>query len=102
MDKLKQERVNEVSLVTMKEGKIKGIPFLNNSEKQKLLLKMRQYSLKRDPWAVEYSASLTRFFVRNKADSMLEKLQHRKITEEKLLKLQSRQSTKDFSFLDEE
>lgn len=102
MDKLKQERVNEVSLVTMKEGKIKGIPFLNNTEKQKLLVKLRQYSLKRDPWAVEYSSGITRFFVRNNADSMLQKLQQRKISEEKLMKLHSRQSTKDFSFLDEE
>ena len=55
MEKLKEQRVNEVSLVTMKEGKIKGMPFLNNSEKQKLLVKLKQYSLKRDLWAVEYS-----------------------------------------------
>ena len=71
MEKLKEQRVNEVSLVTMKEGKIKGMPFFNNSEKQKLLLKLRQYSLKRDPWAVEYSPSITRFFVRNNADALL-------------------------------
>lgn len=56
METLKQERVNEVSLITMKESKIKGIPFLNNSQKQKLLIKLHQYSLKKDPWAVEYSA----------------------------------------------
>ena len=66
------------------------------------MLKLREYSLKRDPWAVDYSAKLTRFFIRSNADHILQKLQERKISEEKLLKLHSRQATRDFSFLDED
>jgi len=57
--------------------------------------------LKKDIRFVEYSQPLTRFFVRSNADNILQKLRDKKVSEPKIMKLQSRQATKDFSFLDE-
>lgn len=45
--------------------------FLNSIEKQKLLKKMREYSLKKQIGFREYSKGLTTFFVKNAADHIL-------------------------------
>jgi hypothetical protein len=62
---------------------------------------LKEYSLKKELRTVEYSHSLTRFFVRSNADAILQKLRNKKVSEPKILRLQSRQATKDFSFLTE-
>lgn len=54
--------------------------FLNPKEKEKLVNKLKEYSLRKDIGFIEYSKGLTHFFVRNKADSILQKLRNKKIT----------------------
>ena len=76
--------------------------FLNSIEKQKLLKKMREYSLKKDIGFREYSKGLTTIFVKNTADHILEKLRKKRICEASVLKIHSRQDAKDFSILTEE
>jgi hypothetical protein len=94
-------KVNEITLINADEKKINKMSFLNPKEKEKLVNKLKAYSLKKDIGFIEYSNGLTRYFVKNQADSILQKLRNKKVTEPKILKLQSRQSTKDFSFLTE-
>jgi hypothetical protein len=53
--------------------------FLNTKEKEKLLNKLKEYSLKKDIGFIEYSRGLTKFFVRNQADEILQKLRNKKV-----------------------
>lgn len=101
MDKLVKWKVNEVTLINADQKKIDKMSFLNSKEKEKLINKLKEYSLKKEIRSVEYSHSLTRFFVRSNADAILQKLRNKKVSEPKILRLQSRQATKDFSFLTE-
>jgi hypothetical protein len=102
LDKLVKYKVNEITLINADQKKIDNMSFLNSKEKEKLVNKLKEYSLKKDIGFIEYSKPLTRYFVRNQADGILQKLRNKRVNEPKILKLQSRQSTKDFSFLTEE
>jgi hypothetical protein len=101
MEKLVKGKVNEITLINADQAKIDKMSFLNSKEKEKLIKKLKQYSLKKDIRFVEYSQPLTRFFVRSQADNILQKLRNKKVSEPKILRLQSRQATRDFSFLTE-
>jgi hypothetical protein len=63
---------------------------------------LKAYSLKRKLIPVDYSRELTRFFITNHADPILQKLKGKSVNEQKLLKLHSRQTIKDLSYLSEQ
>lgn len=72
-------KVNEITLINADEKKIDNMSFLNSKEKERLVNKLKQYSLKKDIGFIEYSQLLTRFFVRNHADHILQKLRNKKV-----------------------
>ncbi len=80
MDKLVKWKVNEVTLINADQQKIDKMSFLNSKEKEKLINKLKEYSLKKELRSVEYSHSLTRFFVRSNADAILQKLRNKKVS----------------------
>jgi hypothetical protein len=79
LNKLYHQKVNEVSLINSNDKKVENMPFLNHTEKEKLIRKLKEYSLKKHKRGVEYSRNLTFFFLKNGADALLNKFQAKKI-----------------------
>jgi hypothetical protein len=53
--KLAQKKVNELKLINMDEKKVHNMYFLEPMEQEKLIKKLKEYALRRDPRPVEYS-----------------------------------------------
>lgn len=85
----------------MDDRKINDMHFFNKMEKEKLVCKLREYSLKKDISGLVYSKNFTVFFVKNEGAEILQKLREKKVREEKIFKLQSK-AIQDFTFLSEE
>lgn len=100
LGKLKEKRINEVKIINLKEDEIRKFKFLTESEKEILSRKVTTYNLSRDPHAINYSPSLTKFFVKKKCEKILEKMRTKKVKETKLLSLFSKE-IRDLSFLTE-
>jgi folate-binding Fe-S cluster repair protein YgfZ len=102
VEKLRKRKVNEVSLLSVVEGGDRQLAFLEQSEREKLVARLREYCLRKAVGGVEYSRGLTLFFIGQKADHILEKLRQGRVRESTLLKLHSRQAVRDLAFLSEQ
>jgi len=80
----------------MNEAKLKDMNFLEKTQKEKLVSKLREYCLRKGFRPIEYSKELTLFFINNQADYLLQKLKEKNVKEGKLLKLLSKQTVRDF------
>lgn len=68
--------------------------FLNKQEKDLLAHKIKLYQLRREKNPVIYSLELTKFFIKKKFESILEKTRVKQIKEEQLLALKSKEIQK--------
>ena len=73
--------------------------FLNRQEKDLLTHKIKLYQLRREKNPVIYSLELTKFFIKKKQESILEKTRLKKIKEDQLLALKLKEILK-LDFLD--
>lgn len=73
----------------MDEKKINKITFLTSEQKNLLTKKLRNYSLKNSN-SISYSKELTTYFVTKKKEQILEKMQVKRVKEQKLLKLKAK------------
>lgn len=96
---MSKEKVSQLSLINMNDKKVDGMGFLSHQEKETLQRRLKEYHMRIK--RVEYSRKLTKFFMINKAEGLLSKLQQRKAKEEMIPKLK-RPMIKDLSFLNEE
>jgi thiamine monophosphate kinase len=85
--------------MNMNEKKVDRMGFLSHEEKETLQRRLKEYHMKIK--RVEYSRKLTKFFMINNAEGLLNKLQKIKAKEEMIPKLK-RPMIKDLSFLSEE
>ena len=83
----------------MSQNEIGEFMFLNKQEKDLLTHKIKLYQLRREKNPVIYSLELTKFFIKKKQESILEKTRLKKIKEDQLLALKPKEILK-LDFLD--
>ena len=62
----------------MDQSKIDKLSFLNADQKNRLAMRLQIYSMKQVN-AVSYSKELTKYFISKKRDSILLKMQHKRV-----------------------
>lgn len=101
LKKLKNNNINGVKIKNLSENEIVEFRFLNKQEKDLLTHKIKVYQLRREKNPVIYSLELTKFFIKKKQESILEKSRAKKVKEDQLLAMKSKEIQK-LEFLTQE
>lgn len=90
MRKLKNNNINGVQIKNLSQNEIVEFMFLSKQEKELLTHKIKLYQLRREKNPVIYSLELTKFFIKKKFESILEKTRIKQIKEDQLLALKNK------------
>lgn len=90
MRKLKNNNINGVQIKNLSQNEIVEFMFLSKQEKELLTHKIKLYQLRREKNPVIYSLELTKFFIKKKFESILEKTRIKQIKEDQLLALKKK------------
>ena len=90
MRKLKNNNINGVQIKNLSQNEIVEFMFLSKQEKELLTHKIKLYQLRREKNPVIYSLELTKFFIKKKFESILEKTRVKQIKEDQLLALKNK------------
>ena len=79
-----------MQIKNLSQNEIVEFMFLSKQEKELLTHKIKLYQLRREKNPVIYSLELTKFFIKKKFESILEKTRIKQIKEDQLLALKKK------------